>query len=202
VAPVQVAIVPVPGRDAASTEAVDAAAETARRELAGAGLRVVLDDRPGLRPGAKFFHWERRGASLRLEIGPRDLAAGQAVAVTRHDGAKRPVPLSGLPAAVDDLLGGVQAELQARARDYQSRRTRMVDDRAGLEAAVAEGFALARWCERLACAEEIQEATRATIRCFPFERVDGTYRPAPDDPGPCAWCGTPAKRRVIIARSY
>ncbi|HEX2033632.1 MAG TPA: proline--tRNA ligase [Chloroflexota bacterium] len=202
VAPVQVAVVPVPGRDEASTRAVEQAAAEIKDALTAAGYRVEVDDRPGLRPGAKFFYWERHGTPLRLEIGPRDLSAGQAVAVTRHDGEKRPLPLSGLPAAVEGLLGQVQTDLASRARAFQERQTQVVDDRPALEAAVAGGFALARWCERRECAAEIQEATRATIRCYPLERSGGSYRPLPDDPGPCAWCGTPATRRAIIARAY
>lgn len=202
VAPVQVAIVPVSGRDAGATQAVDEAAATARRDLTAAGYRVALDDRPGLRPGAKFFHWERRGAPLRLEIGPRDLAAGQATAVTRHDGEKRPIPLSGLTGAVQDLLAGLQADLAARARTIQESRTQTVDDRAALERAVGQGYALARWCEQYDCATAIQEATHATIRCFPLQDHNGSYHPAPADPGPCAWCGAPAQRRAIVARAY
>jgi prolyl-tRNA synthetase len=202
IAPVQVAIVPVPGRDEASTRAVEQAAETLRRDLSAAGWRVIVDDRPGLRPGAKFFHWERRGAALRLEVGPRDVAAGQAVAATRHDGQKRPVPLSGAVAAVRELLDAAQLDLLVRARQTREQRTRPVDDRAGLEAVVAQGYALARWCEDRGCADEIQAATRATIRCYPFEGHNGDYRPLPDDPGPCVWCGLPATRRVILARSY
>jgi prolyl-tRNA synthetase len=202
VAPVQIAIVPVPGRDDASTRAVDEAAAAAKRDLSGAGFRVAVDDRPGLRPGAKFFHWERHGAPLRLEIGPRDVAAGQATAATRHDGHKRPVPLSGLAGAAGALLDGVQRDLLDRAHATRQARTQRVEDRAGLEAAVANGYALARWCERTACAKEMQEATRATIRCFPFHRDETGFVPEPDDPGPCAWCGTPATRRVVVARSY
>lgn len=66
VAPVQVAIVPVPGRDDASTRAVETAAADLKQTLTKAGLRVTVDSRPGLRPGAKFFHWERHGTPLRL----------------------------------------------------------------------------------------------------------------------------------------
>jgi prolyl-tRNA synthetase len=202
IAPVQVAIVPVPGRDEASSRAVEEAATTLHRELTAAGFRVAVDDRPGLRPGAKFFHWERRGAPLRLEIGPRDVAAGQAVAATRHDGQKRPIPFAGAVQAVRELLNTTQAALLVQARENRAARTRVVDDRATLEEAVAQGYALARWCERRACAEEIQTQTRATIRCYPFEGERGDYRPLPDDPGPCAWCAEPATKRVIIARSY
>jgi prolyl-tRNA synthetase len=202
IAPVQVAIVPVPGRDEESTRAVDEAAMAARRVLAAAGIRVAVDDRPGLRPGAKFFHWERRGTPLRLEIGPRDVAAGQAMAATRHDGQKRPLPLEGLAQAVGNLMDEIQHELLERARENRAARTRRVETRQELVEAVASGYALARWCESEACAAEIQAETRATIRCFPFEKAGEAFVPFADDPGQCAWCGSEARRRVILARSY
>lgn len=201
-APDQAVVVPVPGRDEAGTEGALTAARAAAAELRGTGLRAALDERPGLRPGAKFFDWERRGVPLRLEIGPRDVAAGQAMAVTRHDGQKRPVPLSGISASARALLDEVQAGLRARARAFREGRTHLVDDRAALEASLAQGYALARWCEDVGCAQEIQEATRATVRCFPFERRGEGFAPFPEDPGPCAWCSRPARRRAILARAY
>jgi prolyl-tRNA synthetase len=208
-APTEVVIVPIWKTDD-DREAVFDAAYRIRDELGSwdrkeeQRRRIHVDSRIGIKPGAKYYEWELRGVPLRLEIGPRDLAAAQATAVTRHDGTKRPVPLSGLVAAAGDLMAAARTELRARARALQQERTRVVDDRPALEGAVTDGFALARWCETLTCAQEIQEATRATIRCFPLERdaTGGTYRQPPDDPGPCAWCGAPARRRAIIARSY
>ena len=100
-----------------------------------------------MRPGAKYFEWERRGVPLRLEIGPRDVAQGQAIAASRHDGQKRSIPLSGLTAAVQALLDEAQAALRARARTFREQRTEAVDDRAALAAALAPGYAFARWCE-------------------------------------------------------
>jgi len=202
IAPIQVAIVPVPGRDEDSMRAVEDAAALALRELTFAGYRVTLDSRPGLRPGAKYFHWERRGVPLRLEIGPRDVAAGQATAVTRHDGQKRPVPLSELQVHVEAALEAAQVALGQRVLAAREAHTRAVDGRAGIESAVVDGYASARWCEDTTCAEDMQAQTRATIRCFPLERRDGAFVPPPDDPGDCAWCGAPATRRVIIARAY
>ena len=52
-------------------------------DLAAAGVRARVDDRDKMRPGAKYFEWERKGVPLRIEIGPRDLAAGAAVAKRR-----------------------------------------------------------------------------------------------------------------------
>src|SRR5947207_15125406 len=66
-------------------------------ELASAGVRVELDARDSLKPGAKYFEWEAKGVPLRLEIGPRDVAAGQAMAARRAaGGGKAPVKLDGL----------------------------------------------------------------------------------------------------------
>ncbi|MAG35014.1 MAG: proline--tRNA ligase [Dehalococcoidia bacterium] len=201
-APVQVAIVPILGRNEASARTALDAAQTAEAALRDAGLRTAVDDRAGVRPGAKYFEWERRGAPLRLEIGPRDVAKGQAIAATRHDGQKRPVPLSGLATAAQALLDEVQAELRTRAHAFREQHTTTVEDREALTEAVAQGYALARWCENPGCAQEMQQDTRATVRCFPFERTNGELAPLPDDPGPCAWCGQPAARRVIVARAY
>ena len=44
-------------------------------------LKIKLDTREGQSPGAKFFHWERRGVPLVLELGPRDLASGNLVSL-------------------------------------------------------------------------------------------------------------------------
>ena len=41
-----------------------------------------------MRPGAKFFEWERKGAPLRVEVGPRDAAAGSVIVASRLGGDK------------------------------------------------------------------------------------------------------------------
>ena len=201
-APVQVAIVPILGRNEASARTALDAARTAEAALHNAGLRVALDERTGVRPGAKYFEWERRGVPLRLEIGPRDVAQAQAIAATRHDSRKRSIPLSGLTAAAQALLDEAQAALRARAHAFREQRTEPVDDRAALAAALTQGYAFARWCEDMTCAQDMQQNTRATVRCFPVERTNGEFARLPDDPGPCAWCGQPAHRRAIVARAY
>src|SRR5690606_17763067 len=51
-------------------------------------LEVRIDDRD-LRPGAKFYHWERRGVPIRIELGPKDLDKGQ-VCVKMRAGSDKP----------------------------------------------------------------------------------------------------------------
>src|SRR5207302_7191425 len=76
-APVQVAIVPI-WKSEEERAQVSGVGGQVKAELEKAGIRVELDLRDNMKPGAKYFEWEAKGVPLRLEIGPRDVAAGQA----------------------------------------------------------------------------------------------------------------------------
>src|SRR5256886_554936 len=75
-APLQVVIVPIWKSDEERGQVLGVG-DKVRAELTLAGFRVELDARDSLKPGAKYFEWEAKGVPLRLEIGPRDVAAGQ-----------------------------------------------------------------------------------------------------------------------------
>src|SRR5271155_2913903 len=66
--------------------------EVATRLAKDVGAKV--DDREGPSTGAKFFHWERRGVPLVLELGPRDVASGNIVLKRRDTGTKEILPQS------------------------------------------------------------------------------------------------------------
>lgn len=63
-------------------------------KLKAAGVRVMCDTRDNYSPPWKYNHWELKGVPVRIEIGPRDLAAGKVVAVQRATGKKLDVPLA------------------------------------------------------------------------------------------------------------
>ncbi|HWA39971.1 MAG TPA: proline--tRNA ligase, partial [Gemmatimonadales bacterium] len=64
----QVVIVPIWRKDDEKAT-VFAAAESLVKELRAAGIRVHLDGRDGMKPGAKYYEWEARGVPFRFEIG-------------------------------------------------------------------------------------------------------------------------------------
>ena len=146
-------------------------------------------------PGESRYGWRSVHATWHRA---RPIAANPA----RRPEAPPSLHLSGLTAAVQSLLDEAQAALRARAHAFREERTEAVDDRAALTAALTQGYAFARWCEDVTCAQDMQQNTRATVRCFPVERTNGKFARLPDDPGPCAWCGQPAYRRAIVARAY
>jgi prolyl-tRNA synthetase len=194
VAPYQVVIVPI-GRGDQAAEVIAAAAALAQR-LAGAGIRVHVDDRPQLSPGFKFNEWELRGVPIRLELGPRDLAAGSAVMARRLGGAKEPISLDGAPARLADELDAFQDFLLERATIFRDEHTITTNEWDDFAAAVATGWALALHCGTPACEEEIKAATSATVRCIP---LDG-----PPESGLCIRCALPSAygKRVIFGRAY
>ena len=109
VAPIQVVIMPVAQHKSPDVlQAVELAADSLRN----AGYRIKIDDRD-LRPGQKYWDWEIKGVPLRLEIGPRDVADGNAIAA-RRTGGKDPIPLDNLPQSVGDQLDIVHSELSDR----------------------------------------------------------------------------------------
>ncbi len=196
-APHQVVIVPI-GRDA-EAEPVLAAARDLARQIAAAGVRVKVDERMQLSPGFKFNEWELRGVPLRVELGPRDLAAGSALLVSRlaTDRAdKVTVPLDSLAAMIPGRLTEFHDELYARAQQFREDHTVRADTWDELVAGVETGFALALCCDDPECEQRLKDATTATPRCIPFD--------AEPETGPCTMCGRPSAygTRLVFGRSY
>src|SRR5262249_49070056 len=148
-----------------------------------------VDDRPQVSPGFKFNDWEMRGVPIRLELGPRDLAAGTALMSRRlsypqPDAAKEPITLDAAPDRLIAELAAFQALLAQRAADFRDDHTVAVNTWPEFAAAVASGWALALHCGEQACEEEIKAETTATPRCIPLA--------GEPEQGLCIRCGKPS----------
>ena len=193
-APIQAVVVPIYRSDD-ERAAVLQAAEQIRAELEG--VRVHVDGRDGLTPGFKFNDWEMRGVPLRIELGPKDLAAGHVVLARRDrpgKAGKAVVGRAGLAGAVGEALEAVQAALFARAADFRRAHTHSPDDYDAFRQVVEAGWADAWWCGAAACEARIKEDTRATVRVIPFDQPGGAGR--------CVRCGESASERALFARAY
>ena len=185
VAPAQVVVLPVRG-DAALLQVAEQVAELLR----GAGVRVRVDAREGRSFGRRVTEWEIKGAPLRVELGPRDLAAGQVTLVRRDTGEKSPVALAGLAATVPGLLATVQAAMLAAATRRRDDRTHDVESVAEAAEAARTGFARLPWAAVGAAGEDRLAQDAVTVRCL--QREDGSLPESPDEPDLVA----------VVARSY
>ena len=73
--------------------------------------------------GWKCAQYEMKGVPLRVEIGPRDMEAGQCVLVRRNDGEKTVVALTELEQAVKEQLEAVQQGLFEKAKKNMEEHT-------------------------------------------------------------------------------
>ena len=196
-APVQVVIVPIWKTDT-DREAVLQTGRGVMESLKKGGIRVVLDDREGMKPGAKYYEWEGRGVPVRLEIGPRDVSQGQ-VLLARRGGGKSPMKLGELAIGIQATLNTMQNEMLAAAKTRREQNTlrgvsrqQLIDLMEG-----AGGFAYGGFCGGDKCETAIKDATKATVRVLP----DAEFRSQPA-PTRCVWCDQPATTEAVWAKAY
>ena len=103
-------------------ESVLPVAQAAVEGLRAAGVRAGIDAREEATPGWKFAEYEMRGVPLRVEIGPRDVKAGQAVLVRRDTKAKETVPLAAL-ASRSRLFSGSKPSCSPRPGTFLAANT-------------------------------------------------------------------------------
>jgi prolyl-tRNA synthetase len=207
VAPYHAVVVPIAGRGGEGREAVDEAVTRIEKAFAdgvrmddGHRVRVHVDRRDDVTPGAKYSHWELRGVPFRIEVGPRDVAADQAVLVRRLDRGKETVSFGALVSEVPRRLERYQRELFERAVAFRDANTHRVDSYDEFKSTLDEqgGFLLGHWCGDPACEKQINDETGATIRIVPFEgAVEGTM-----EEGACLIDGGRSSQRVVFARAY
>ena len=196
-APVQVAIVPIWKTDEERSQ-VSGVGNQVKADLEKVGVRVELDLRDNLKPGAKYFEWEALGVPVRLEIGPRDLASSQAV-LARRGGAKGPVSLQEVTKSVHRALEEIQAALFNAAKERREQNSiRGVTKAQFIEFMKGSGgFAYGGFCGDPGCEVEIKAQTNATIRVLP----DPEFR-SKEAPRNCMWCGAPSVAEAVWAQAY
>ncbi len=189
IAPTQVMIIPIQQK---KEGVLEKAAEL--REKLGA-FRVKVDD-SDKSPGWKFSEQEMRGIPIRIEIGPKDIEANQAVIVRRDTREKTVVSLDEIGQKAGEILDAMQREMLESAREHRDAHTYEAHSTEEFRDIVADkpGFVKAMWCGERACEEEIKEKTGATSRCMPFEQKHIADT--------CVCCGKQAKALVYWGKAY
>jgi prolyl-tRNA synthetase len=204
-APTELVIVPIYRKDEERARVLEAAERVQfalrdweRREPSR--LRVHVDTREGMKPGAKYFDWELRGVPLRLELGPRDIDANQGILVRRDNREKRTISLDTIGEDVSDLLERIQDDMLEAARERREKnsvRGHITYERFRELMEGDGGFVYAGWCGSGRCEAEVKEETKATIRVLPDEEFRSV-----ETPKSCLKCGGDASEEALWARAY
>lgn len=195
-APVKSVLVPIYRKDEEKSKVLEAAHRIAKE------VGAKVDDREGQTPGAKFFHWERRGVPIVLELGPRDLAANNVVMKRRDTGAKEVVPQPEIAARIPATLGRMQQDLynaaKMRLKDNTVSAASIEEVESILKDVTAEKgggkFVIAHLKDDPVCDARLKEF-KATVRSIPLSEEYAR-------PGKCIVTGNAVDRLVVIAKAY
>ncbi|MGJ8676267.1 MAG: proline--tRNA ligase [Akkermansiaceae bacterium] len=204
VATQQIIIIPVtPKEDSrdAIIDACEALATILRRDTSfdGSPLRVLVDKRE-TGGGAKKWDWVKKGAPIRIEIGPRDLESSKVCLQRRDEAAneKHFLPKENFIRNVAETLQEIHNNLLARATELRDSNINNCDDLESFEkhwSATDPGWLLTPWSATKQQEEELSKKHKITVRCMPLDKQD-------EQEAPCILTGKPTTKRAIWGRSY
>ena len=204
IAPLQVVIVPIKQENAAVKKKVDEMFFALKK----AGIRVKVDDRVTMRPGAKYFEWERKGVPLRIDVGPRDVESNVAMLVSRHDGKKGSISAGDdFVSIIEEAMLKMHNALWKAASERLETKTFKLDSYANMKSMLeragngdidSAGFYLVPWKCNEDNEEFIKGDCKATIRCYPFDQ----NKKPPADGVKCFYSGEQATHMAIFARNF
>ena len=194
-APIQVVMIPIYKGDE-ELQKMTAELEKIAEPLRAKGISVKIDNRDNVRSGFKFAEYELKGVPVRIVVGPRALANGTVEMMRRDTLVKENVALEGLDTLVASTLEDMQKSIFEKALQFRNSMITKVDTWEEFQEVLENkgGFISAHWDGTTETEVAIKEATKATIRCIPFDTVD--------EEGTCVFSGKPSQRRVLFARSY
>jgi prolyl-tRNA synthetase len=175
---------------------------------AGRAIEVEIDNRD-IRGGEKNWGWVKKGAPLRLEVGPRDMQKNSVFMGRRDRSDKQPIGRDELVGSIPTILQQIQDGLYQRALDLRTQNTRIIDQKQDFydwftpqdkdQPEIHAGFAYAHWAGTAEDAKQIQQDLGVTLRVIPDDR---SLPEEAKGEGTCPFTGNPSPRRVVWAKSY
>ena len=205
-APKQVVILPIFRDEDERTQVMNYCDELRQQlsaqQYAGQPVQVLLDDRD-LRGGEKNWHHVKRGVPIRVEVGPRDMAADQVFVSQRTTGKLGGISRTEFVETIADRLDAIQSELFQHALDLREQNTHRIDSLDDFRDFFTEpaqaatesrgGFALCHFDDESAL-EPLLKELKVTIRCIPLE--------SEEESGTCIMTGKPSSCRAVFGKSY
>uniref|UniRef100_A0A0K0DCT0 proline--tRNA ligase n=1 Tax=Angiostrongylus cantonensis TaxID=6313 RepID=A0A0K0DCT0_ANGCA len=186
-------------------------AEELVKSLVDVDIRAEADLRENYSPGWKFNHWELKGVPVRIEIGPKDLAADQVTVVLRYNGQKYAVKWSRIVDECKRLLEEIHVNMYNKVLAARDAHMKICYNFEEFKQLLDEKFILlSPFCGEIACEDEIKKASTseeadggvslmgAKTLCIPLEQPKETL------PDQCIFpvCKNKARFFALFGRSY
>ena len=211
VAPIQVVVTPLVKKkdELPQSSVLDKARQTADT-LKAHGYRVHLDDRHTIKPGNRFFEWDRKGVPLRIEIGQKEIEQDVVCLKARNRNERTFIQSD----SEEDLATGVGEKLQSFHTELYETASRNADQfrwrpdtykevvnavqKGDLQGNENTGFGYVEvpWHDSVENEARVKEDTKLTLRCYPFDRQQEANGKK------CFYSKRPATNIAVFARAY
>lgn len=194
IAPIQIVIVPIL-KTGDNKNILDRADRITK--MLSKDFRVHLDDRDIYSPGWKFNEWELKGVPLRIEIGPKDLAADQAVLVRRDNGEKNFVKTADIAETTRVIFDDIHRILYKKSEENFRNAIVKASNMDELKKAVdSKKMSLVPYCNDGECEDYIKEETGGA------KTLNSPFDSKVTKGAKCIRCGKEAKIMIYIGKSY
>lgn len=197
IAPIQVVVIPILAGGDEEKQAILREAREVAELLEKSGMRVKVDEREDLRPGAKYYYWEARGVPVRVDVGMEEVKTGVLTVVRRDTLERFKVPKEELVNFIGKLFREITGNLRTRAWEFLKSMIKRVEtlEEAREWASTKQGILEMPWCSREECARRVEEELEVKTLgiTWPMERVENFK---------CPVCGAPAVAWVRYAKTY
>lgn len=147
----------------------------------------------------KFNEWEMKWVPLRIAVWPRDMTNGNVELYRRDTGEKEIITLEEAGQKIAPLLHEIQINLFEKNKKFREDNTYYVDNYDEFKEKIQKWFVMAHRDWTTETALQIQNETKATIRCHPFEEF---INPKYIWEWKCIITGNNSKWVVLFAKSY
>ena len=188
IAPTQVAIIPI-GKSDKVNNLVEKYYDALKDKY------NVYVDNTDKSPGFKFAEAEVNGIPVRIEVGERDLEAGN-ITLARRDTKERIVVSADIDilAEVTNLLDTIQKDMYNKALEWNKKYTfeaKTLDDIKNIMN-THPGYIKAPWCGNRECEDKIKEIKGVKSRCIIDDNINSK----------CVCCGSEANKLVVWGSQY
>lgn len=199
-------VIPKPELEESVFAYADSIAETLRKVVWHDYPLSVHVDKRDKRGGDKNWEWIKKGAPIRIEVGPRDMEKNSVVVCRRDKDPKEKafISFADLPEHIPATLQQIQDGYYESAKAYRDANIRTdIENFEQLRAfftpknedkpEIHGGFVKAKWCCE-AGTEDVLKELKVTVRCLPLAQSNTV--------GKCILTGRPATREAIFAKAY
>lgn len=197
IAPRQVVIVPI-FNEKNEKKVIDFSSKL-DNELFSSGIKSQLDASTK-RPGEKFFFWEMKGVPFRIEIGEREIDAGEATLFIRDKKEKIKIKLKNIGEEIRKLGKDFDKRLLDKADKMFEGIIVSCKSKEDIKKALDhKKIAKFSFCsiekDGEKCAAFVEKELQAGVRGIRADKKEKAE-------GKCLFCGRPAKEVVYAGKSY